>query len=581
MAAVERTFKDMTIRFDGRMFHIINTGPRTDIEVARQMGETMAELGGGRPYPVLIDARKATSNPTAEAKQYLSTPQYQSLIAYMSVILEGQWVVNAARMYSSVAKFPYEIDYYTSHQEAFAALAERYPDCYDSPLRPREQRPKYVASRYDRRSNIVEIEWSPERIDVLSLRDALSEAVRDFGPLEALRPDVILRGVDLSMGDLKHLLTVDQRMVRKLAVVVPQWVRRMMWCGYRQLSRTLANKQCHIVASRDAALGLFKARSNENLLSEQPENITMLIVQALERFAQGDFAPVDPEKYARNDELRIFFNVINILSAKIHQQISELETANEQLEARVTERTQQLEEQRHRSIEQARLAAIGRFASSLAHELNNPLAVVHASIDLLKKKQAMQKLTPESLSEKLEIMSKMVHRATNIVKSVRNISRDSSSDPVFDENLEELVTDNLSMVEAAHRNAGVRVETQLSEGIRVACRKGEIGQVLINLLNNAKDAIEDLPPADRWIKLETFVREKTAVVRVSNGGPVLGEDVEAKMMEPFFTTKAVGKGTGLGLSLSQTIAKLHGGHLCFVREGYTTFELVLPVGKNA
>jgi C4-dicarboxylate-specific signal transduction histidine kinase len=109
----------------------------------------------------------------------------------------------------------------------------------------------------------------------------------------------------------------------------------------------------------------------------------------------------------------------------------------------------------------------------------------------------------------------------------------------------------------------------------------QIAQVLLNLLQNAFDAVID-QPADRWVRLEVTVRDPSLVFSVIDGGPGIPPNVKARIMEPFFTTKEAGKGVGLGLSLSAAIAEEHGGKLELTEaDGHTCFSLSLPMVRKA
>jgi signal transduction histidine kinase len=105
----------------------------------------------------------------------------------------------------------------------------------------------------------------------------------------------------------------------------------------------------------------------------------------------------------------------------------------------------------------------------------------------------------------------------------------------------------------------------------------QICQVLLNLLQNAFDAVVDCE-GERWVELDVSVQKRWLVFSVTDSGPGIPDEARSRIMEPFFTTKPVGKGTGLGLSISRTIAFDHGGTLALAQEpGHTCFRLILPL----
>jgi len=108
----------------------------------------------------------------------------------------------------------------------------------------------------------------------------------------------------------------------------------------------------------------------------------------------------------------------------------------------------------------------------------------------------------------------------------------------------------------------------------------QIAQILTNLLQNAFDAARELP-GEKWVHLNVEVDGDNAVISVIDCGRGIPAELKSRIMDPFFTTKAVGEGTGLGLSLSKQIAEQHGGTLEVTeRDGHTCFSLCLPLVKN-
>jgi C4-dicarboxylate-specific signal transduction histidine kinase len=116
--------------------------------------------------------------------------------------------------------------------------------------------------------------------------------------------------------------------------------------------------------------------------------------------------------------------------------------------------------------------------------------------------------------------------------------------------------------------------------LTVLCREVQIGQVLLNLLQNAFDAVVS-QTGEKWIRLDVTEDGDSAVFSVTDSGPGVPTELRNKIMEPFFTTKAVGSGVGLGLSLSRTMIEEHGSKLKLTEDaGHTSFSFSLALAQK-
>jgi PAS domain S-box-containing protein len=241
----------------------------------------------------------------------------------------------------------------------------------------------------------------------------------------------------------------------------------------------------------------------------------------------------------------------------------------------------ELEIRRAEAVSSARLAELGMMAGSIAHEINNPLAVIHASAsDLLEMAEA-----GSVFLEEVELSSRRIKRTASriskIVKSLRQIARKGTTDPFQRASAAEIVEEVLDLCRERFRVHSVRLDAPAVEPeLYVFCREVQIAQVLLNLFQNAFDAIVDRT-AERWIRIEVTSTGPSVEFAVIDSGPGVPPEVRARIMEPFFTTKPLGKGTGLGLSLSKAIVEEHGGELTLgEREQHTCFSFLLPQFKE-
>jgi C4-dicarboxylate-specific signal transduction histidine kinase len=152
-------------------------------------------------------------------------------------------------------------------------------------------------------------------------------------------------------------------------------------------------------------------------------------------------------------------------------------------------------------------------------------------------------------------------RISKIVLGMKAISRGNNDDNFETISVERLFTNTMIFCLEKFKNANVELIVATFPQVNLSCRETQVSQVILNLLNNASDAIEELE--EKWVKVDFNLLENESKIQFvfTDSGNGIPDAVLAKIMTPFFTTKAVGKGTGLGLSISQNIIKEHGGVL--------------------
>jgi len=248
------------------------------------------------------------------------------------------------------------------------------------------------------------------------------------------------------------------------------------------------------------------------------------------------------------------------MADKIKQRDKELQEYNQNLEFLVTERTDELESQRAKSLNSARLAELGELSAGIAHEINNPLAVISGTADILQRKLQQSDQPKELVLEKLSKIQLMCERINKIIKGLKLFARDGELDPFELVSLQTVVSSTVDLTESRLSNKNIELRIEMPETpIKILGRETQLTQVLGNLVNNAKDAIENLE--EKWIQIKVEECQDTVFVKVIDSGKGIPLDIQSKLMNPFFTTKPVGIGTGLGLSISRGIIDSHRGRL--------------------
>lgn len=227
-----------------------------------------------------------------------------------------------------------------------------------------------------------------------------------------------------------------------------------------------------------------------------------------------------------------------------------------------------------------RLSAIGEVTAGVAHEINNPLAILAGYVDILSMQVGTKNKDIEELFQKVQ---HSVQRIRKVVKSMSLLSSQSKGEAFVTQSLSKVTSDAIVVFEEKLKQNAIRLETQfLEKNDYVNCDAIQITQILVNLINNAIDAVLKIEnKQERWIQLSIKIQGESVVFSCINSGALIPPEVQEKLFTPFFTTKPVNQGTGLGLSISRTIAVRHNGELRLLADStHTTFELSLPLDKS-
>ncbi|OFZ25546.1 MAG: hypothetical protein A2381_17490 [Bdellovibrionales bacterium RIFOXYB1_FULL_37_110] len=238
----------------------------------------------------------------------------------------------------------------------------------------------------------------------------------------------------------------------------------------------------------------------------------------------------------------------------------------------------QIEQQRTNLISSSKLASLGEMASGVAHEINNPLAIINGySKILLNAAKRQDENIQELMLQLLPQIDLTVGRISKIVQGLQSFSRDGSRDKLEYKILRDIVTKTLTFCQEKFNNCAIKIEININpENLPVYCSETQFSQVFLNLFNNAFSAIKNLE--EKWIRIDCFIDNNQVIIKFTDSGKGIPADIQDKIMQPFFTTKNPNEGTGLGLSISSTIIEKHGGKLFYQNESSnTTFEIHLPL----
>ncbi len=256
---------------------------------------------------------------------------------------------------------------------------------------------------------------------------------------------------------------------------------------------------------------------------------------------------------------------------------NQLREHRDSLEREVDERTKKLNESHAQLIQSEKLSSMGKLAGYLAHEINNPIGIIVSRAECILM-DAEDEGYPEHILKDIEVIRKHSHRIASITNNMLTFTRKSSVD--FNKtDVNKIIDDTLLFMEKRFINSQIEIRKEMDYSIpETFGNANQIQQVLLNIFNNARDAMPD----GGEITIRSLYSGREMInVSISDSGHGITEEDREHIFEPFFTTKEAGKGTGLGLSVAYGIIKDHKGKISvFSKEGEgTTFEILLPVYK--
>lgn len=249
------------------------------------------------------------------------------------------------------------------------------------------------------------------------------------------------------------------------------------------------------------------------------------------------------------------------LEKSVLERTADLNTANAQLRLEVEERTaaeSQLRKAQADLVQAGKLAALGQMSAALSHEINQPLAAAKSYAD--NANAYLDRDRPKEARQNIGRISELIDRMAAISKHLRNFARkpQEKTGPIP---LAIVINDAMEIMSGRLKSRSADVAMNLPK-TELWVRGGQVRlqQVLVNLINNALDAVpEDTKTPE--IKLSVVTENKHVCITVRDNGPGLDKDVVDHIFDPFFTTKGTSKGLGLGLSISYNIIKDFGGDL--------------------
>jgi two-component system, NtrC family, sensor kinase len=288
---------------------------------------------------------------------------------------------------------------------------------------------------------------------------------------------------------------------------------------------------------------------------------------ATKKMAQGD---MEVTFYSsRKDEIGELTNNFNAMAQSLLKSQNELKNSNALLEQKVEERTRALEEinktldervqheilirreQEQILIQQSRFAAMGEMIGNIAHQWRQPLnalSLLLQNVIFAYETGNLDKKLMDRVSTKGNLL---ISNMSTTIDDFRNFFKPNRIKAPF--NIGEQLSKTLQMLQASLTEHQVSVECDIKEGLNVEGFGNEFSQVLLNIINNAKDALEERPIINKLIRIKGYCSGNDIIIEISDNAGGIPDDIMDKVFDPYFTTKEEGKGTGIGLYMSKVI----------------------------
>jgi PAS domain S-box-containing protein len=242
----------------------------------------------------------------------------------------------------------------------------------------------------------------------------------------------------------------------------------------------------------------------------------------------------------------------NVASLKL--EIVERENAQKALQEETAGRLRAVESLREKEqmlIQQSRLAAMGEMINNIAHQWRQPLNTLGLTIQALQMHHEFEELTKELMAQSVNSSMALIQHMSQTIDDFRNYFKPEQA--MVDFRVSKVISSTLAIIEGSFKHENVVVEVEGLEDPAVHGYRNEFAQSLLNILNNARDALTDRKIDQPRVRIAVSLEKGRAVVTISDNAGGIPEEIMPRIFEPYFTTKGSQKGTGLGLYMTRNI----------------------------
>ncbi len=202
-------------------------------------------------------------------------------------------------------------------------------------------------------------------------------------------------------------------------------------------------------------------------------------------------------------------------------------------------------------IQQSKMASLGEMIGNIAHQWRQPLSLISTAASGMKLQKEFDQLDDITFNETINNITNTTMFLSQTIDDFQNYLKEDKIKKEF--NVNSSIDKILSMLKGSYKNHDINLILDLSEGLFINSYENELNQALLNILNNAKDALLDIEKTNRYIHIKSYKEAEKIIIEIIDNAGGIKESILNKIFEPYFTTKHKSQGTGLGLYMTHKI----------------------------
>ena len=300
--------------------------------------------------------------------------------------------------------------------------------------------------------------------------------------------------------------------------------------------------------------------------------LTIYLSFKLSKTTKQEFSNYSKKLFAMNETLE----------KKIEERTKELNDINVSLEDRIKKEIEKNRIQEMQLLEQSKFAQMGEMIGNIAHQWRQPLSVISVISSGLQFQIQNNSFNSDEALKQLDTLNTNVQYLSQTIDQFRDFIKEKREEKIII--VQERIDQVLEIVDATFKNHFITIKKDMNYDKPIAIKVvlGELSQVVINILNNAKDAHLNNDLEDKWVKISCYEKNNMAIITIEDNAGGIPKDIIPKIFDPYFTTKHKSQGTGIGLYMCRTIIErnLHGKLYAQNTKNGAKFFIEIPSVKN-